>query len=87
MKKLRQSTVEPVFGSLVYHYGLKRINVIGKAGAHKVMLMAATCFNLAKYLKSIKRKTLKSEAMEALKSLISTYIGCPPISPAFSHAF
>jgi hypothetical protein len=46
MKRLRQSTVEPVFGSLAYHYGLKRINVIGKTGAHKVMLMAATCFNL-----------------------------------------
>jgi hypothetical protein len=46
MKRLRQSTVEPVFGSLVYHYGLKKINVIGKAGAHKVMLMAPTCFSL-----------------------------------------
>jgi len=87
MKKLRQSTVEPVFGSLVYYYGLKRINVIGKAGAHKVMLMAATCFNLKKYLKSIKRKTLKSGALEAPKSIISNFIGCPPISPAFSHAF
>lgn len=87
MKKLRQSTVEPVFGSLVYHYGLKKINVIGKAGADKVMLMAATCFNLKKYLKSIKRKTLKSEALEALKSLISAYIGCSPISPTFSKPF
>ena len=87
MKKLRQSTVEPVFDSLVYHYGLKKINVVGKAGAHKVILMAATCFNLKKYLKSIKRKTLKREALEALKSLISTYIGYSPILPAFSKPF
>lgn len=37
MKKLRQSTVEPVFGSLTHYYGLRKIGVLGKAGAHKVM--------------------------------------------------
>nr|WP_255710118.1 transposase [Pontibacter harenae] len=51
MKKLCQSTVEPVFGSLVQHYGLRKINVLGKSGAHKVMLMAAAAFNLRKYMK------------------------------------
>ncbi|WP_235336463.1 transposase [Pontibacter korlensis] len=51
MKKLRQSTVEPVFGSLVQHYGLRKINVLGKSGAHKVMLLAAIAFNLKKYMK------------------------------------
>lgn len=51
MKKLRQSTVEPVFGSLTSYYGLRKIGVLGKAGAHKVMLMAAIAFNLKKYLK------------------------------------
>jgi transposase len=51
MKKLRQSTVEPVFGSLVQHYGLRKINVLGKSGAHKVMLLAAAAFNLRKYMK------------------------------------
>lgn len=51
MKKLRQSTVEPVFGSLTHYYGLRKIGVLGKAGAHKVMLMAAIAFNLKKYLK------------------------------------
>ncbi|RYE19697.1 MAG: IS1182 family transposase [Sphingobacteriaceae bacterium] len=51
MKKLRQSTVEPVFGSLTQYYGLNKISVLGKAGAHKVMLMAAIAFNLKKYLK------------------------------------
>jgi hypothetical protein len=51
MKKLRQSTVEPVFGSLVQHYGLRRISVLGKSGAHKVMLLAAAAFNLRKYMK------------------------------------
>ncbi|RZK31296.1 MAG: hypothetical protein EOO61_18205 [Hymenobacter sp.] len=52
MKKLRQSTVEPVFGSLTQYYGLSKIGVLGKAGAHKVMLLAAIAFNLKKYLKN-----------------------------------
>ncbi|WP_051350181.1 IS1182 family transposase [Dyadobacter alkalitolerans] len=87
MKRLRQSTVEPVFGSLVYHYGLKKINVIGKAGAHKVMLMAATCFNLKKYLKSLTRRTQKSEALEDTRPIIRRYVRTSPIFPVFSHAF
>lgn len=52
MKKIRQRTVEPVFGSLTQYYGLSKIGVLGKAGAHKVMLMAAIAFNLKKYLKN-----------------------------------
>lgn len=49
MKKLRQSTVELVFGSLTQFYGLRKI-AVGKAGAQKVMLMAAIAYNLKKYL-------------------------------------
>ncbi len=58
MKKLRQRTVEPVLGSLVEYNGLRKINVRGKAGAHKVMLMAAIAFNLKKYMKFITKSTL-----------------------------
>jgi hypothetical protein len=58
MKKLRQSTVEPVFGSLVQHYGLRRINVLGKSGAHKVMLLAAVAFNLRKYMRLKSNKSI-----------------------------
>ncbi|MFT2009772.1 transposase [Pontibacter sp. 13R65] len=58
MKKLRQSTVEPVFGSLVQHYGLRKINVLGKSGAHKVMLLAAIAFNLRKNMKFRPTKAL-----------------------------
>lgn len=50
MKRLRHSTVEPVFGSLIHHYGLRKVSVRGKAGANKVMLLAACAFNLKKYL-------------------------------------
>ncbi|GAB4020698.1 IS1182 family transposase [Spirosoma migulaei] len=58
MKKLRQRTVEPVLGSLVDYYGLRKINVRGKAGAHKVMLMAAIAFNLKKYMKFTTKSAL-----------------------------
>ena len=68
MKKLRQSTVEPVFGSLTQYYGLRKIGVLGKAGAHKVMLMAAIAFNLKKYLKKGGRKPF----CNFLKAIIDT---------------
>lgn len=51
MKKKRQSTVEPVFGSLTSFYGLRKINTIGIEQANKVMLLAATAYNLKKMLK------------------------------------
>lgn len=51
MEKLRQSTVQPVSGSLTQFYGPRKIGVLGKAGAHKAMLMAAIAFNLKNYLR------------------------------------
>ena len=41
MRRARQSTVEPVFGNLLYHYGLCRLNVLVQAGAHKTTLLTA----------------------------------------------
>jgi transposase len=46
----RMATVEPVFGSLLNYYGMKRSNAKGKPAAHKMMLMAATAYNLQKLL-------------------------------------
>ena len=51
MRRVRQRTVEPVFGSLLHHYGLRRMNVRGHAGAHKTMLLTAVAYNLKKLLK------------------------------------
>jgi hypothetical protein len=51
MRRVRQSTVEPMFGSLIHHYGLRRMNVRGHAGAHKTVLLAAVAYNLKKLLK------------------------------------
>lgn len=61
MKAKRQSTVEPVFGTLTQFMGLRKINTIGIQQANKVMHMSAIAYNLKKYLKFIV-KNVKIEA-------------------------
>ena len=61
MKAKRQSTVEPVFGTLTQFMGLRKINTIGIEQANKVMHLSAMAYNLKKYLKFI-TKTVKSDA-------------------------
>lgn len=56
MRRKRQSTVEPVFGNLIHHYGLRRVGTRGKASAQKTMLLAAIAYNLKKLLKYQPRK-------------------------------
>jgi hypothetical protein len=51
MKYLRQSTVEPVFGSLINFYAMRKVNTRSIDSAHKCMLMAAIAYNLKKYMK------------------------------------
>ena len=53
MVRIRSGTVEPVFGNLINYYGLRKINVKGKAGAHKVMLMSAIAYNLKKLIRHL----------------------------------
>lgn len=69
MKKRRQSTVEPVFGTLTQFLGLRKINTIGIKQANKVMHLSAIAYNLKKYLKFIEKRA-KSEA----KSLMIFFI-------------
>jgi len=66
MKKKRQSTVEPVFGSLINYYGMRKVNVKGIKQADKVMLMAATAYNIKKLL-----KYSKIQCGKAKKSAVS----------------
>ncbi|WP_430409299.1 IS1182 family transposase [Kordia sp.] len=61
MKRKRQSTVEPVFGTLKEYMGLRKVNTLGIKQANKVMHLAAIAYNLKKYLKFI-TKTTKSGA-------------------------
>ena len=64
MKLLRQSTAEPVFGTLINFMALKRINTRGIIQAEKVMLAGACAYNLKKWLKfSEKRRKTAALAM------------------------
>ena len=62
MKSKRQSTVEPVWGTLTQFMGLRKINTIGIEQANKVMQMAATAYNLKKLLR-FEPKHLKTMAV------------------------
>jgi len=61
MKGKRQSTVEPVFGTLTQFMGLRKINTLGIKQANKVMHLSAIAYNLKKYLK-FTQKRIKSKA-------------------------
>jgi transposase len=59
MRRVRQRTVEPVFGSLLHHYGLRRVGTKGRAAAHKAMLLSAIAYNLKKLLKQQPTQTAR----------------------------
>jgi hypothetical protein len=63
MKKLRQSTVEPVIGTLINFLGMRRVNTRGLQLANKCMLIAATCYNLKRLLKWISETELEEGKM------------------------
>ena len=72
MKGKRQSTVEPVFGTLTQFMGLRKVNTIGIKQANKVMQMAAIAYNIKKHLKFV-QKRVKSEAKSELHSFLMKY--------------
>ncbi len=65
MKAKRQSTVEPVFGTLTQFMGLRKINAIGMRQANTIMLLSAIAYNLKKYLKFTQNR-VKSAAGQLL---------------------
>ena len=70
LKVKRSATVEPVFGTLTEFMGMRKVNTRGIANANKGMLMAATAYNLKKFLKFIK-KDVKSVSISAEKHLLN----------------
>jgi len=68
MKGKRQSTVEPVFGTLTQFMGLRKINTIGLGQANKVMHLSAIAYNLKKYLKFVQKRAKSGAGMVALPS-------------------
>ena len=88
MKGKRQSTVEPVFGTLTQFMGLRKINTIGLAQANKVMHLAAMAYNLKKYLK-FTQKLAKSGAkalaflcneINSPQNSMNVYLSLPKLS-------
>jgi transposase len=53
-RRVRQGTVEPVFGSLLQHYGLRKVNTKGQAAAQKVVFIS-TVTQWTFYLSELKR--------------------------------
>jgi hypothetical protein len=74
MKRRRMATVEPVFGSLLNYYGMKRSNAKGKQAAHKFMLMATMAYNLQKLLIYIPDPKNKVQSLPLQQLLIFYFI-------------
>jgi hypothetical protein len=74
MKGKRQSTVEPVFGTLTQFMGLRKINTIGIEQANKVMHLSAIAYNLKKYLKFTQKRSKSGAGMLALAVLLKSAV-------------
>lgn len=51
MCRLRQRTIEPVFGSVLRHYGLRRVNTRSRSSAHRMALLTTITLNINNLLK------------------------------------
>jgi transposase len=58
-RKRRQSTVEPVLGTLINFTGMKQVNTKGIKLANKSMIMAAVAYNLKKLVNGVPTKLRK----------------------------
>ena len=74
MKGKRQSTVEPVFGTLTQFMGLRKINTIGIKQANKVMHLSAIAYNLKKYLKFEGKRVKSGAGQLAFKVFVKSVV-------------
>ncbi len=94
MKRKRSSTVEPVWGTLINFTAMKRLNARGLKAANKMLLLAATVYNLKKWLRYTAPKTfIKAMALvqtkcrkgaAALKNTLFQLISRPIAASIFS---
>lgn len=75
-KAVRQSTVEPVFGTLINFTGMRKINTRGIESANKVMLMAAMAYNLKKLVRYRTRKGISGAMLVGIKKGILHMMTC-----------
>ncbi|MCL6218914.1 IS1182 family transposase [Zunongwangia pacifica] len=66
MKGKRQSTVEPVFGTLTQFMGLRKVNTVGLKQANKCMQLSAIAYNIKKYLKFTQKRVKSGAGMLGL---------------------
>jgi len=80
MKRKRSSTEEPVWGTLINFTGMKRLNARGLKAANKMLVLAATVYNLKKWLRfTAPKTTIKTIALLKTKAakgfvLIKNYL-------------
>jgi len=74
MKGKRQSTVEPVFGTLTQFMGLRKINTIGLARANKCMHLSAIAYNLKKYPKFGQKRVKSGASAIALSTFVNNVV-------------
>ena len=77
IKGKRQSTVEPVFGTLTQFMGLRKINTIGLKQANKCMHLSAIAYNLKKYLKFVQTRSKSGAGVLALAVFYKKYRSIP----------
>jgi transposase len=84
MKRKRSATVEPVWGTLINFTAVKRINARGLSAANKCLILAATCYNLKKWMKHIvknsgtKMQALQKQLSEGLKHHLQLFLTLQP---------
>ena len=74
MKGKRQSTVEPVFGTLTQFMGMRKINTLGLKQANKVMHLSAIAYNLKKYLKFEQKRSNSGLGKRAFKVFVKSVV-------------
>lgn len=78
-KSKRQTTVEPVFGSLMENMGMNKVRTRGLDKANKVFLITAVAYNLRKYLRFNAKwvnEKIVAVANSILQSLKDYFFGC-----------
>jgi transposase len=71
----RKGIVEPVFGNLLDHYGMRKVYSRGKPAADKHVMMAAAAYNLKKWLKKPAHRP-SGLAMTAQEPRLEPNVGC-----------
>jgi hypothetical protein len=85
LMKQRQSTAEPVIGTLVNYLGIKRVNTKGLAQANKCVTMAAVAYNLKKLIKHASTRivtnvqALKKQGKQVNPILLNVLSALPPV--------